>query len=120
MVHSFHHVTGNAEPMISRKSMQKDLIIENMSSHVTAHRETLWDNSILILKIDLVVWQMAKSVVQLLAVYLNVHLLTMLLSEIIVGNNKLNTLTRLNSKISQSFRCRLILLMSLRIVACPN
>ena len=80
--------------MISRKSMQKDPIIENMLSHVTAHRETLWDNSILILKIDLVAWQMAKSVVQLLAVYLNVHLLTMLLSEIIVGNNKLNTLTR--------------------------
>ena len=90
MVYSLEirRVTRYAKSMISRKSMQKDLIIENMLSLVTAHRETLWDNSILILKIDLVVWQMAKSVVQLLAVYLNVHLLTMLLSEIIVGNNK--------------------------------
>ena len=96
-------VTRHAEPMISSKSMHKDLIIENMLSHDTAHRETLWDNSILILKI-MVVCQMAKLVVQLLAVQLNVHLLTMLLWEIIVVNKlfyyKINTLTRLNSQIS--------------------
>ena len=52
-------ITRYAEPMISSKSMQKDLIIENMLSHDTAHRETLWDNSILILKI-IIVCQKAK------------------------------------------------------------
>ena len=93
MMYSLVQVTRYAEPMISSKSMQKDLIIENMLSHDTVHRETLWDNSILILKI-MVVCQMAKSVVQLLAVQLNVHPLTMLLWGIIVGNNKINTLTR--------------------------
>ena len=60
--------------MISEKSMHKDLIIENMLSHDTAHLETLWVNSIQVLKLS--------------PVLTPVHLLTTLLLEITAENNK--------------------------------
>ena len=69
--------------------MHKDLIIENMLSHDTAHLETLWVNSIPVLKLS--------------PVLTPVHLLTTLLLEITAENNKNKRFLQIGSLVIEKF-----------------